>query len=72
MACDLVVSLPQVLAAAFPDIDEQIDARPANFELGEYNPLFRNNFHRLEHFLYRSAGIPGARRPGSRPGCCET
>ena len=42
----------QVLAASFPDIDSDIDAREYAFPLGERDPGFKGGHH-IEALLYR-------------------
>ena len=55
----------EVHAAAFPDIDADIDARPYAIEGGETSEAFRG-FHRIEALLYRdgdlAAALPYARQ----------
>jgi len=42
----------EVLAASFPDIDSDLDARPYSFEFGEFDEAFKG-FHKLERFIFR-------------------
>ena len=49
----------EVLAASFEQTDSDIDARPANFDGGEFNPEFRG-FHRIEIFLFREENLTRA------------
>lgn len=42
----------QVLAASFPDIDSDIDAREYAFPYGERDPAFKGNHH-LEALIFR-------------------
>ena len=49
----------EVLAASFEQTDRNIDARPADFEGGEFNREFRG-FHRIEIFLFREEDLTRA------------
>lgn len=46
----------EVLAASFPDIDSDIDAREYAFPYGERDPAFKGNHH-LEALIFRDADL---------------
>eukprot|EP00171_Calliarthron_tuberculosum_P009616 IDg9616t1 len=52
----------EVLAPAFPDLDEAIDARPYVFPTGEDDPGFAG-FHLVERKLYRDGNVSAALAP---------
>ncbi len=49
----------EVLAANFPETDEEIDARPYAFDEGESSPDFKG-FHKLENLLFRDDDLHSA------------